>query len=692
MSDYFMETQHHEWILTNKLGGYALGTGNLVNQRKYHGLLVGGYDQFERRHLLASLEEKVEWRGEEFYLDSNNYAHCIYPEGFLHIVKSWLRPWPVFLYSACPHNDAILIKKEILLHREANVVLVRYENLGRHLLHLHVRPKVSLRNHHEINPCGVWDDEKPACIIGIRGPGSAYIMRPSNRFELHCHAESGAFDYETVIYRNVFYPWEVSRGYDGNGDMIAPVRLDFELPVGGVNHILFSDRQIDDVERMAALIEAQYADRPKPIDYPTVHEAEDAVIGTLDFNDGDLYDYDTYLRVLADSLLDFFTRDDMIAGYPWFGVWGRDTLFSLGALFDVPGGHDLAWDILMKYAAHLDRGLIPNVFREHVAEGNFDSLDATLWFVMVLYKGAREKARRERTKNGRRQFWLRAVNTTRHIIRGIRAEQERFRLRADGLLELQPGFAHATWMDARIEGESVTPRDGCPVEVNALWFNALCFYEKMIEKHNEVTLKARHLQPEQYVTRLKEQVRQSFEKFRFDDYLADRLLGDEQDRSIRPNALIACSLPFEVVGRETMLGVLRRVERELLTPYGVRTLSPADNRFKKKYIGSQIDRDRAYHQGTAWAWLLSPYATVWLKLHRDDKPSAEIWSTLSALIGKFRNGYAKGHIASVAEVWDGDRPHFPKGCPAQAWSVAAVYHVEKLLQPYRPDTRPERMD
>ena len=683
MSNYFMETQHHEWILSNRAGGYALGTGNLVNQRKYHGLLIGGYAEFERRHLLASLEEKVEWRGEEFFLDSNNYAHCIYPEGFMHLVKSWLRPWPVFLYSSYPHNDSILVKKEIFLHRDANIVLVRYRNMGHHLLHFHLRPKVTLRNHHEINHPGTWDGEQLAVITSRNAPGTCHITRPSNRLELFGYATGGAYHFETIVYRNVFYPWEVSRGYDGHCDMIAPVRLDFELPVGSVNHILFSDQPIDDIEATIATIERQYEVRPKPMDYPVPPTAgEGSVIAACDFAGQDLYGYDDYLRMLGDSLLDFFTRDDMIAGYPWFGAWGRDTLFSLGALFDVPGGHELAWNILHKYASHLDRGLIPNVFREHEAEGNFDSLDATLWFVLVLYKGAKEMARRERTQKAQRAIWKRAIGTTRNVLRGIRAESERYRLRSDGLLELLPHFAHATWMDTRIEGQAVTPRDGAPVEINALWYNALCFYQKMIDKHNAVTPKNAHIRPEQYAARLQEKVKASFAKFEMDDYLADRLLGDEQDRSIRPNALIACSLPFEPVSRETMRAVLHRVERELLTPYGVRTLSPDDYRFKKKYIGSQVERDRACHQGSVWAWLLSPYATVWCKVHGNDAPNT--WQALSAVIEKFRNGYRKGHIASVAEVWDGDRPHFPKGCPAQAWSVAAVYHVERMLQPFRP--------
>ncbi|MCD4829611.1 MAG: amylo-alpha-1,6-glucosidase [Candidatus Cloacimonetes bacterium] len=682
MSNYFMETQHHEWIQTNRVGGYTLGTGNLVNQRKYHGLLIGGYENFERRHLLASLEERLEWRGEEMYLDSNNYAHCIYPEGFLHLVKSWLRPWPTLLYSSFPHNDAILVKKEIMLHREANIVLVRYENMGHHLLHFHLRPKVTLRNHHQVNPPGTWDEEKLAVINGLAGPGSCHIMRPSNRIKLYGYALDGTFDYETIIYRNVFYPWEVSRGYDGHCDMIAPVRLDFVLPVGAVNYVLFSDAPVDDLDSVIQTIQEQYAARPKPIDYPTGSGEGESIIALLDYDGHDLYSYDDYLRVLADSLRDFFTRDDMIAGYPWFGVWGRDTMFSLGALFDIPNGHDLAWNILTKYASHLNRGLIPNVFREHVAEGNFDSLDATLWFVLLLYKGAKEMARHERTQKAQSAHWRKAITTTRAVLRGIRAERERFCLRADGLLELQPHFAHATWMDARIEDVPLTPRDGAPVEVNALWYNALCFYEKMIEKHNEAAPAGKRIEAEKYVVKLKAQVKDSFGKFIVDDYLADRLVGDEPDRSIRPNALIACSLPFEIVSHKTMRTVLHRVERELLTPYGIRTLAPSDYRFKKKYFGSQVERDKAYHQGSVWAWLLSPYATLWRKVHGDNAPNT--WETLSRVICKFRNGYRKGHIASVAEVWDGDRPHFPKGCPAQAWSVAAIYHIERMLQSCRP--------
>ncbi|MCD4651556.1 MAG: glycogen debranching enzyme N-terminal domain-containing protein, partial [Candidatus Cloacimonetes bacterium] len=229
MSDYFLETQHHEWILTNQLGGYALGTGNLVNQRKYHGLLIGGYKELERRHLLAGLEERVEWRGEDFYMDNTNYSNCIYPEGFFHLVKSWLRPYPVFLYSSLPHNNFIMIMKEIMLDSKSNTVMIRYTNLGHHLLHMLVRPKITMRNHHDVNIASIWDTTQINTVIGIGGNGTFMSQRTDNGFELHGYAPGTSIDYDTVIYENVYYPWAVMRGYDGLCDLISAVKIKFDL-------------------------------------------------------------------------------------------------------------------------------------------------------------------------------------------------------------------------------------------------------------------------------------------------------------------------------------------------------------------------------------------------------------------------------------------------------------------------------
>jgi len=174
-------------------------------------------------------------------------------------------------------------------------------------------------------------------------------------------------------------------------------------------------------------------------------------------------------------------------------------------------------------------------------------------------------------------------------------------------------------------------------------------------------------------------LKESFSLFWIDDYLADRLINDQPLKEYRPNALIATSLPFSLLDPGKMKILFQTASRSLATPYGLRTLSPKDYRFKKKYLGNQKERDLQYHQGTVWAWLLDPYIKTYYNAYRDEKPAAEIVDEISTMISNLRNGYMKGHIASIAEVWDGEKPHFPKGCPAQAWSVAALFNIEYLV-------------
>ncbi len=679
MSNYFMETQHHEWILTNRLGGYCLGTGNLVNQRKYHGLLIAGLRNMERWHLVESMEEKIEWRGEEIYLDSNNYSNCIYPEGFLHLVKSWLLPYPTFLYSTAHHDDAILILKEIMMDKESNTVMIRYTNLGDHQLHFQLRPKLSMRLHHDLNAPGTWDNEQLNTIIGIQGERSFTTFRPSNRLELCGCSSMGEFHYETIIYRNVYYPWEVMLGYKGTGDMIAPVRLDFDLKVGEHNCVLFSNEPVEDTETMIKRITNYHGDMPKPSDYP-VRKPDHSILENLDMKDSKLFNVQDYRKLLHLAYDDFVLEADIIAGFPWFGAWGRDTMISLEGLYHTADGIDTAWEILNRYGKKIRRGLLPNVLPESGAKANYDSIDAALWYVTRLHQVASRKAEALTTKKDKRAIWETAFKYADKVIEGIMKHKTHYHIREDGLVELQKNFANATWMDARIDGKEVTPRHGAPIEINALWFNALKFYGLIHESLMELLPKKERFKLFINLTEMIDKVHAAFDKFWMGDYLADRLEGDKRIEEVRPNAVIACGLPFEIVDYDKMKMVFEHAKKELYTEYGLRTLSPKDYRFRKKYIGSQIERDKAYHQGTVWAWPLETYAKLFVRIYEEELTKQDLQEGLVDIIHKFRNGFLRGHIASVAEVWDGDKPHFPKGCPAQAWSVAAVYNIEKMIE------------
>ncbi len=666
-----METHHHEWILTNKLGGYALGTGNLINQRKYHGLLIASDKDFQRYHLVAGMEEKVEWRGHTLYLDSNNYSNCIYPEGFLCLVKPWLRPYPIFLYSALPHQNDILILKEIMMDENSNTTLVKYTNLGHHKLHLTLLPKYTMTPHHELNAPGSLDSEVfDTEFNNIEEKCFFNVVRPSNGLRVFGWMDKGEVDFNRLTYYNVFYPWEVMSGYEGIGDQLTLFELNFSLAIGESRYLLFSDQPIKNPEKLIFSIEKRYAPLPKPKDYPAVPDKDDTLISKLDFEDNFLFSYEDYLKILEFALRDFISNNDIVAGYPYYGPWGRDTMIVLNTMIHMPNYLDIVEKILKKYRSQMQNGLIPNMLKESGRETNYDTVDATLWYVILLWKLGKYKQDIV--------FWKNSIQVIEEVLDAILTNTKYpFFIREDGLIELKEEFAHATWMDVRIDGIAVTPRNGAPVEINALWYNAICCYASMCEEYTN--LSGIPYPPQDNVMKLKDLVYNSFQKFWIDGYLADRLLGDDPVKEIRPNAIIALSLPWQLVDKEKMEQVWQVAFNELYTPYGLRTLNPKNFRFRKKYYGTQRERDLAFHNGSVWAWLLGAFCGLYMKIHRDTMSDLELAEKLGEFISTFRYSFMRGHIATLAEVWDGDHPHFPKGAPAKAISVAALYNIESFI-------------
>jgi len=666
-----METHHHEWILTNRLGSYALGTGNLINQRKYHGLLIASDRSFNRRHLVAGMEERIEWRGETFHLDSNNYSNCIYPEGFMHLVKPWLRPYPAFLYSALPHQDEILVLKEIMMDEATNCTMVKYTNLGKHKLHFELHPKFTMCMHHDLNAQGSLDFEHFETGIEPWHDGQKFVAnRPATGIEVHGYLDSGELSVNRYVYYNVFYPWEVMSGYAGIGDQISLFQASFELRVGESNCILFADAPILNPAKTIACIESRYESLPKAMDMPCVEKIDEGILGSLDYEDNILFKRHQYMQILEFALQDFIANDDVVAGYPFYGAWGRDSMVVLNALLHTNKFIDTVEKALGKYSRNIKNGLIPNMLPESGREANYDSIDATLWYIILLWKLGKYKQNQT--------YWQEAINISSGIISTLlNSGEEKFSIREDGLIELAAGFAHGTWMDVRIEGKPVTPRWGAPVEINALWYNALCSYEAMCENYN---LNTKHkIEAIQDFLILKQKVGEAFSKFIVPGYLADRLEGDKAIAEMRPNAIIALSLPWSIVDQATMRQVFETCFKELYTYYGIRTLSPRDVRFRKKYYGTQRERDLAYHNGSVWSWLFGPFCGLYLKVYGQEKTPQELAQALGSFIGTLRKGFMRGHIASVAEVFDGAEPHFPKGCPAQAWSVAALYNIESYI-------------
>jgi predicted glycogen debranching enzyme len=276
-------------------------------------------------------------------------------------------------------------------------------------------------------------------------------------------------------------------------------------------------------------------------------------------------------------------------------------------------------------------------------------------------------------------MWEKLLSITENILLSyLNDERRMFFLDENNLINIKEEFAGVTWMDVKIDGQAVTPRDGAPVEINFLWYEAHKTYQEMIEKYQ--TLSKKTYKAKYDVNSYTEKLAKSLEKFWHNNSLCDRITNNQAIDEFRPNAVIAAGLKYAPLSQEQLSLIYERASNELLTEYGLRTLTPNHHKFKRTYYGTIIDRDKAYHQGTVWAWLLWPYTSLYLRLFKGRLTNEQLIEGLESIIKQFRHEYKHGYIASIASIWDGGKPHFPKGAPAEAWSVAAVYDIEKVIE------------
>ena len=725
------ENAYSEWILSNRLGGYAIGPGNLINTRKYHGLLVASDSELKRVHLVSSVEERIGLKGEFMNLDSNSYQGTIHPDGYTHLVRAWLRPYPSFLFSSSPFSGYILILKEILMDEGTNVTLLRYTNLGTVPLRFFFRYKFTLRDHHWVNSPGTFDRVHLEHGLFDQGHGAgAWVTRRDNGARAYVYATHGRMKEEFLVFRNLFYSQEANRGYDAGEDLVSPFTHDGNLTPGGTLEVLLADRSLGDYEavmgrapregaeldgavgRALRRIDDRYAAFPKPADHPLAMKPEERVslisrearagseggpsrAGTARFDPETAMPERDYRRLLENMLDDFRLESDVIAGFPWFSAWGRDTMITLKAFVLQDGPKDFVFRVLDQYGRRMRGGVIPNVVGENGEGTNFDTVDASLWFVIRAFEVFDSLS----AQNRKALFSYCEEIVLRYLFAN---DLPFFCDREDSLIECRSGTNLAlTWMDAKVYGIPVTPRYGKPVEVNGLWHGAVKACAAMARKLGREVLRSREgaspsaLAPQvgsvgrtsrwtaqEYsislgdLERVGDAIGTSMGKFFNGGVWCDRIEGGNPVPEIRPNFVIALSLPFDFTDGEKLKSGADCAREHLLTPFGLRSLSSGSPMFRKWYIGTQKMRDLAYHQGTVWTWPLLPYAELLVKVTPD---RALLKKELERVVFDLRCAVRRGILASVAEVWDGEEPSVPKGAPAQAWSVAALYCIEKMI-------------
>lgn len=623
-----------EWLETNGRGGFASGTVAGANTRRYHALLLTARKPPSERFVFVNhLEEWIDIRGQSYPLSTNLYPNAIYPEGYKQCTGFTTEPWPTWTYDC---RD-LLIQREVFCVRDRDLVVIQWTLIGKakQAVTLRVRPKLSGRDYHAMH----HENTSLATDTGIGEDTVAwhpYSDLPSIR-AFH----NGSYRHASEWYRRIQFELERERGLDCEEDWWSPGEFTYRLDGRSGAALVLTTESIDSVD-VAALVQGEQKRRSS---LRAVAPSNDSLAGKL------WQAVEIYLPARG-------SRQTVIAGYPWFTDWGRDTFISLPGLCLVTGRHEVAWRVIESFSSHVSEGMVPNRFPDVGEQPAYNTIDASLWFVHAIDRYltySKDEAR------------VRAVAwpAVKQIIDGYRqGTRYNIHMDGDGLIAGGIPSAQLTWMDAKVGDWVVTPRYGKPVEIQALWVRSLSVGERLAALFGEST----------YAGRCGKDRRRAVDSFRAKfwhkagGYLYDVIDGpDGNDASIRPNQIYAIALCDDLTTRKQAAQILRVVKDHLLTPVGLRTLSPQDSQYRPRYEGSVAERDRAYHQGTVWPFLLGPFVTAWLKVFgKSAKSRAQGRSFLDGLAAHLQEAC----LGQVSEIFDADAPHNPRGCSAQAWSVA----------------------
>ncbi|MDT7605274.1 MAG: hypothetical protein QOF61_3271 [Acidobacteriota bacterium] len=665
-------SSQREWLETNALGGFASSTIAGLNSRRYHGLLVAAVRPPTKRVVLLSKIEEVLIVGERrFELSTNLYQPgVVSPQGYQLQTGFRLDPFPVFTYRA----GGFEIEKRVFMAHGQNTTIVRYNfaAMPGASARLELRPLVAFRDYHSLAR-----ESSDIFLHAEIGEGLLRVGKRDDNVTLFLAHDARSVSVEGLWYRNFEYAEERARGFDHHEDLFNPCLLTFDVRDGSTCNLIASTGTCDasiadslEEKERARWLKLRPSDTATNLAGAATNDAGVLSVNTTAAAVGAIDDERAaYTQSLVRAADQFIVRrgknlSTVVAGYHWFTDWGRDTMISLPGLALATGRFEEAREILLAFAASLNQGLIPNRFPDAGEQPEYNTADATLWFVNAIG----EYLRRTRDE----QF-VRAelYEPLREIIGWHeRGTHYGIGMTDDSLLRAGSANVQLTWMDAKIGDYVVTPRAGKPVEIQALWFNALRTVEEIARAAGDKPTSKR-------CRATADAARASFNRLFWNDSrkcLYDCLSdANDADDSMRPNQIFAVSLPHAIIVGECARSVVESVERELLTPYGLRSLSPKDPGYRPRYEGDAYSRDTAYHQGTVWAWLIGAFITAYLKVHERSPQSVE---SARAWLQNFRAHLREAGVGQISEIFDGDPPHTPRGCIAQAWSVAEILRCE----------------
>ncbi len=645
-----------EWLITNGKGGYASGTAVGIPTRKYHGLLVAAArPPLQRWMLLSAVLERMGVSGRQHDVASFQFERTVHPRGYEYQTEFEFNtdpaaPWVRFTYE----HDGLRLVKEITLPRLRDEVLIRYllQGPAQEPISLELYPFTPMRDYHSTTRAfaGSYAVSEIREFVTV----DAYVDGP--RLWMAAERLDGGpavtFERHEEWWYGFYYQEEAKRGLESQEDLFVPGCLRAN-----------GQGSIELVFRAVAGFGASMREVPGP--------APAVVLAPAPENPG----IEQRLRDADDVFVVHRSRDEgpalttILAGYPWFGDWGRDTFIALPGLLLETQRFAEARQVLEVFAsAELD-GLIPNRFSDYGDGRDYNSVDASLWFIHAADAYC--------SYSGDEQAWEAVLGPVceRIVDAYMRGTRFNIHMEADDLITCGDASTQLTWMDAKCNGVVFTPRHGKPVEINALWHHDLWIMERRTRGADAAK-----------ADRYRDLAERSGEAFRAIFWnpaagcLYDVVRDDWRDLAIRPNQILAVSLADSALALDQQRQVVAIVQRELLTPYGLRSLSPQHPSFRGRYEGTPYERDSMYHQGTVWAWLMGPFVEAYLRVNEfSDEACKQMRDSLATLVEHLDDA----GLGSVSEIFDGDPPYLPRGCIAQAWSVAELLRAWRMV-----DTHP----
>jgi glycogen debranching enzyme len=610
-----------EWLETDGQGGFASGTVGLVRTRRYHALLLTAVTPPTGRAVLVNgLEVWIETAAGRFALSTHHYApDTLYPDGASHITSFTHEPWPAWVFTL---PDGTVVEHSVFVSRATRETVLQWQ--ADRPARLTARPLLSGRDYHALQ------SENTGFGFATQWSDGAVVWRPyADRPAITARGNFTWTD-DPAWFRHFLYTAEQARGLDDEEDLASPGVFTWTLDTPAA--LILRAFTASDASP-AALAEAERARRP---------DAAGA-----------------YLAARSPGLT-------ILAGFPWFTDWGRDTFIAMRGLLIASGRLAEAAEILLAWSGLVSEGMLPNRFPDGAGPPEYNAVDASLWFIVAVHDliaaGGTDAAQTAQLQAACLAILEAYQSGTRF---GIAADPQ------DGLIRAGVPGVQLTWMDAKVGDWVVTPRIGKPVEVQALWINALMIAGRWPDGARWAA-RAQRAQAS-LVALFPDRDTGGLIDVRDVDGVRLR-----RDRSIRPNQILAAGgLPFAVLPPALSAGVVAVVERELLTPLGLRTLSPTDPAYKGHYGGPPLERDGAYHQGTAWPWLMGPFVAAWLAVQGDT--AAAKAEARTRFLAPLQAHLAVAGLGHVSEVVDGDAPHTPGGCPFQAWSLGEMIRIQAML-------------